>query len=295
MIKRTLYFGNPAYLSVGLDQLVVQQPGNDDKKTIPIEDIGVVLLDHAQITITHAVLRRLADNKSAIISCDESHMPSGLMLPLEGNYTQAEKYNHQINASVPLKKNLWQQTVKAKVANQLIVLKKLGKPFKRLEVLLDRINSGDSGNIEAQAAAYYWPVLFDDFIRDRYGEPPNNLLNYGYTILRAMMARALLSSGLLPTLGIFHKNKYNAYALADDIMEPYRPFADMLAYELFAEMKIDTFLDREAKVKILGIATTDAIFAKVKSPLMVGMSRTSASLYDCFEGKKKLIVYPIMV
>ena len=295
MIKRTLYFGHPAYLSVNLDQLVVQQPGNDDTRKIPVEDIGVVLLDHAQITITHAVLRRLAENKCAVISCDESHMPSGLMLPLEGNYTQAEKYNHQINASIPLKKNLWQQTVKAKVSNQLMVLKKLGKPYKRLEVLLERINSGDSGNIESQAAAYYWPVLFDNFIRDRYGEPPNNLLNYGYTILRAMMARALLSSGLLPTLGIFHKNKYNAYALADDIMEPYRPFVDMLSYELFTEMKIDSFLSKDAKIKILGIATADAIFAKVKSPLMVGMSRTSASLYDCFEGKKKLIVYPVML
>ena len=295
MIKRTLYFGNPAYLSINLSQLVVQQPGSEDKRTIPVEDIGVVLLDHAQITLTHSVIRRLADNKCAIISCDESHMPSGLMLPLEGNYIQAEKYKHQINASLPLKKNLWQQTVKAKVSNQISVLKKLNKPFKRLEVLLDRVSSGDSENIEAQAAAYYWPSLFEGFIRDRYGEPPNNLLNYGYTIVRAMMARALLSSGLLPTLGIFHKNKYNAYALADDIMEPYRPFVDILAYEIFTEMHIDTFLNKEAKVKLLNVATADAIFAKIKSPLMVGMSRTSASLHECFEGSKKLIVYPSLI
>ena len=294
MIKRTLYFGNPAYLSINLDQLIVQKPDEEGKSSIPVEDIAVVVLDHARITITHGVLKSLLDNKVALISCDESHMPSGLMLPLEGNHTQSEKYTHQINASLPLKKNLWQQTVKAKIHNQMLVLKILGKAYKRLEVLEHRVTSGDTGNVEAQAAAYYWPTLIEGFYRERYGEPPNGLLNYGYAILRAMVARALLSSGLMPTLGIFHKNKYNAYCLADDIMEPYRPFVDRIVVELYCGMNIDTFLDRESKIKLLGIATVDAMFGKMKSPLMVGMSRTSSSLFECFEGTKKNIVYPIM-
>lgn len=295
MIKRTLYFGNPAYLSIELNQLVVERPDTNDKSSIPVEDIGVVLLDHPQITITHSVIKRLLENKVALISCDELHLPSGLMLPLEGNYIQSEKYKHQIDASIPLKKNLWQQTVKAKIENQMLVLKKLNKPYKRLEVLSNRVQSGDTGNLEAQASAYYWPTLFKGFIRDRFGNPPNNLLNYGYTILRAMIARALLSSGLMPTLGIFHKNKYNAYCLADDIMEPYRPFVDLVAHDLFFGMNIDNFLDKEAKVRLLSIATVDAMFGKTRSPLMVGISRTTASLYECFEGTKKNIIYPIII
>ena len=294
MIKRTIYFGNPVYLSINLDQLIVQIPDIDKKSSIPVEDIGVVLLDHPRITITHGVIKRLLENKVALISCDESHMPSGLMLALEGNHTQAEKYVYQVNASVPLKKNLWQQTVKAKIQNQMILLQQLGKPWKRLEILEQRVLSGDAKNIEAQAAAYYWPTLMDGFIRDRYGEAPNGLLNYGYAVLRAMVARALLSSGLMPTMGIFHKNKYNAYCLADDIMEPFRPFIDRIVVELYCGMNIDTFLDKESKVKLLSVATVDALFGKVKSPLMVGMSRTTASLFECFEGSKKNIVYPIM-
>lgn len=294
MIKRTIYFGNPAYLSINLDQLIVQIPDVENKSSIPVEDIGVVLLDHPRITITHGVIKRLLENKVALISCDESHMPSGLMLALEGNHTQSEKYVYQVNASVPLKKNLWQQTVKAKIQNQMILLQQLGKPWKRLEILEQRVLSGDAKNIEAQAAAYYWPTLMDGFIRDRYGEAPNGLLNYGYAVLRAMVARALLSSGLMPTMGIFHKNKYNAYCLADDIMEPFRPFIDRIVVELYCGMNIDTFLDKESKVKLLSVATVDALFGKVKSPLMVGMSRTTVSLFECFEGSKKNIVYPIM-
>jgi len=213
MIKRTLYFGNPAYLSVELSQLVIKKPDTLDKILIPIEDIGILILDHQRITITHEVIRRLQENKAAIISCDKQHMPQSLLLPLEGNYTQSEVQRFQIEASIPLKKQLWQQTVTAKIKNQKLLLYKLGLDYKRLEVLEQRVNSGDTTNVEGQAAAYYWSHLFEDFNRDRYGSYPNNLLNYGYAILRSMMARALTSSGLLPTLGIFHKNKYNAFLL----------------------------------------------------------------------------------
>lgn len=295
MIKRTLYFGNPAYLSIKLDQLVIQKPKEESKTTVPIEDIGIVLLDHQQITITHEVLRRLQANKAAIISCNKQHLPSGLMLPIEGNYTQSKTQKYQINASVPLKKQLWQQTVIAKIRNQKLLLKFLELPYKRLQILETRVQSGDPSNIEGQAAAYYWRTLFKDFKRDRHGDPPNNLLNYGYIVLRAIIARALVSSGLIPTFGIFHKNQYNAYALADDIMEPYRPFVDHIVYDLFNNYEIDNFLNTEAKKRLLSIATSDAMFAKKRSPLMVGLSFTTKSLADCFSGVKRKITYPELI
>ncbi len=297
MIKRTLYFGNPAYLSCKLNQLVVKVKKDltDIETSIPIEDIGVVLLDHSQITITHSVIKKLAKNKAVIISCNDQHMPATLMLPLEGHNTQSERYRHQINASLPLKKNLWQHTVEAKVRNQLKVLELLGRPTNRLEILIKRVQSGDPDNIEGQAAAFYWSHYLDGFIRDQFGDPPNNLLNYGYAILRAMVARSLVASGLLPTLGIHHKNKYNAYCLADDIMEPYRPFIDLLVFQMYEELGMESFLSKESKRELLSIATLDAQFQNKRSPLMVGMSLTTASVAQCFEGTKRKINYPVML
>jgi CRISPR-associated protein Cas1 len=222
-------------------------------------------------------------------------MPHSITLPIEGHTEQSERYKKQLAASIPLKKNLWQQTVEAKIRNQLIVLQKLDKPFKRLQVLLNRIQSGDPDNIEGQAAAYYWPTLIQEFKRDRYGEPPNNLLNYGYAILRAMVARAIVSSGLLPTLGIHHKNKYNAFCLADDIMEPYRPFIDLIVYNMFVNNKLESFLSTESKQHLLSIGEVDGRFGKKISPLIVGAARTTSSLYQCFSGEKRKIIYPMIV
>jgi len=292
MIKRTLYFGNPAYLNIQLNQLIISVKDRDTKKSVPIEDIAIVILDHPQITITHTVIRKLLDNNVALLSCDQKHMPSGLMLPLEGNYTQSKVQQQQINASIILKKQLWQQTVTAKISNQKKLLMKLGLPYKKLEVLEKRVKSGDPTNVEGQAAAYYWPVLFENFIRDRYGLPPNNLLNYGYIILRSMVARALISSGMLPTLGIFHKNQYNAFGLADDIMEPFRPYIDFIVYQHHLQHPDEVFLDKAAKVALLNVCTTDAYFNKKRRPLMVGLSQTTRSLARCFSGERRKIVYP---
>jgi len=292
MIKRTLYFGNPAYLNLKLSQLVISKPNNIDSVTVPVEDIGLVILDHPQITITHMLIRSLQDNNVAIISCNDKHMPSGLMLPLEGNYTQSKVQKCQLQATQSLKKQLWQQTIEAKVRNQKHLLQSLSKPFKRLEVLEKRVLSGDSTNIEGQAAAYYWSKVFNDFKRDRFGEPPNHLLNYGYIVLRSMVARALVSSGLMPTLGLFHKNQYNAFCLADDIMEPFRPFVDHIVFELHNKDHTQTFISKEAKIALLSIATKDALFKNKKSPLMVGLSQTTRSLAQCYLGEKRKIVYP---
>lgn len=296
MIKRTLYFGNPAYLHKNLQQLKVIKPDdNSEIGSVPIEDIGVVLLDNPQITLTHALMAALLERNVAIISCDAKHLPVGLMLPLDGNTLQTERFLSQIEASEPLRKNLWAQTVKTKIENQAAVLNKAGIDNKRLIALVPQIQSGDPENIEGRAASVYWKLLFEEheFTRNRYGEMPNAHLNYGYAILRAIVARALVGSGLLPTLGIHHSNKYNAYCLADDIMEPYRPFVDWIVYSMVENDEIDNDdITREQKAKLLAIASVDITIDGKKSPLMVGLPRTTNSLVECYDGTRRKIIYP---
>lgn len=304
MIKRTLYFGNPAYLSLKLDQLVIKMPGIKEPdevvgtmRTIPIEDIGIVVLDHKQITVTHGLIEKLLENNCSIITCSSNHMPVGLMLPLYGNTIQNERFRSQLSSSLPLRKQLWQQTIQQKIANQAAVLEyATGTKHNNMIIWSANVRSGDSGNMEARAAAYYWPTLFSDkeyFIRSRDEDEPNNLLNYGYAILRAIIARALVSSGLLPTLGIHHHNRYNAYCLADDIMEPYRPFVDKLVFTLY-ERHNNLALTPEIKRELLSIPTMDVTINDKRSPLMVAASTTSSSLVKCFSGEIRKLAYPIM-
>ena len=301
MIKRTLYFGNPAYLSLKLEQLVVRMPDSHDSmetvRTIPIEDIGILILDHKQITITQGLIEKLLDNNCALITCSSNHLPVGLMLPLYGNTIQNERFRYQLDASIPLRKQLWQQTVQAKIANQAAVLKyATGSIHNNMQVWATDVRSGDSANMEARAAAYYWKTLFQDidgFVRGRDEDEPNNLLNYGYAIVRAVIARALVSSGLLPTLGIHHHNRYNAYCLADDIMEPYRPYVDKTVFDICRKggpLRLTTELKRE----LLSIPTTDVFINDKRSPLMVAATTTTASLVKCFTGEMRKISYPIM-
>lgn len=308
MIKKTLYFGNPTYLSLSNHQLVVKIPeveNNENlpaefkmqsKRTIPIEDIGVVVLDNKRITITQGVIEALLDNNTALITCDSSRMPIGLMLPLTGNKTQTERYRDQINASLPLKKQLWQQTVQSKIRNQAYVLSNKNNTIvDNMQVWASNTKSGDPDNYEARAAVYYWANLFneiDGFSRYREGIPPNNLLNYGYAILRAIVARSLVASGLLPTLGIHHRNKYNAYCLADDIMEPYRPFVDQLVCGIVKEERDIGDLKQEIRYKLLNIPVLDVVIDGQRSPLMIAVSQTTASLYKCFSGNIRKIKYP---
>ncbi len=310
MIKSTLYFGNPAYLSLRNNQLIIKLPEVEKNDTLPdsfkrdtvrskpIEDIGVVVLDHKQITITSGVLEALLENNCAIITCDCKSMPVGLMLPLCGNTTQNERFQDQLDASLPLKKQLWQQTVKMKIENQATVLSKSRNcGIKNMRVWANDVRSGDPDNLEARAAAYYWKNLFpkiEGFTRDREGIPPNNLLNYGYAILRAVVARGLVSSGLLPTLGIHHHNRYNAYCLADDIMEPYRPYVDELIVSIINSNCDIADLSKEIKAKLLTIPTLEVSVNGKRSPLMVAVSQTTASLYKCFSGELRHIAYPEM-
>jgi CRISPR-associated protein Cas1 len=296
MIKRTLYFGNPTYLSTKLEQLVVRLL-DQDEKTIPIEDIGVVILDHQQITITQALIAKLLNHNVALITCDQTHHPSGLLLTLDGHTLQSQKFKEQIQASKPLLKQLWQQTIECKIENQTALLEKQSIEVGNMKRWVQEVKSGDTTNREARAAVYYWNKVFTqfpEFTRDRFGLPPNHLLNYGYAILRAIVARSLVGSGLLPTLGIHHRNQYNAYCLADDIMEPYRPFVDQLVVKIIDQNGHFLDMGTNIKTQLLQIPTLDVEIDRQKSPLMVAVQRTTASLSKCFAGEIRKILYPVL-
>lgn len=299
MIKKTLYFGNPAYLKKEQDQLKIEFPKEEEKqtRTIPIEDIGILILDHPRLTVTQALLQALIENNAALLSCDSRHLPAGLFMPMSANHIYTEKLRYQLESSEPLRKNLWQQTVKAKIDNQARVLQLHGKDAENMQYWSSKVRSGDPDNYEGRAAANYWAKLIEGeerFTRYRYGEPPNNLLNYGYAVLRAIVARSLVSSGMLPAVGIHHRNKYNPFCLADDVMEPYRPYVDLLVLEVasnYEEEELQT-LPPQLKRELLTLPTLDVWIDEQKSPLMVAIQRTTASLMQCYEGEKRKIAYP---
>jgi CRISPR-associated protein Cas1 len=293
MVKRTLHFSNPAHLSFQNAQLLIELKGEQrTSRTIPIEDIGVVILEHPQITLSMKVLDALVKANVAIVSCDDHYMPSGMFLPLEGHHTQTERIRNQLNASEPLKKQLWQQTIRIKIANQAAVLDKIGLNGARLLDLSQKVKSGDTSNLEAQAASYYWHQLYgSDFVRSRKMESPNAQLNYGYAILRSLVARALSASGMYPSVGIHHRNKYNAFCLADDIMEPYRPFVDWMVLNLNYPQE-ETGLTKDQKTILLSIPQIDVQITELKRPLFHAVSLTTASLYKCFAGETRKVSFP---
>lgn len=307
MIKRTLYFGNPAYLSTTLEQLVVRLPEVEKNNTLPeifkreaqatiaIEDIGIVILDHQRIVISQAVIAKLLENNVALITCNATHHPTGLLLNLDGNSLQSQRFKAQLEATEPLKKQLWQQTIKAKITNQALVLQQQGYEVDNMMRWADHVKSGDPDNLEGRAAAWYWSHVFKsmpDFIREPAGAHPNNFLNYAYAILRATVARSLVGSGLLPTLGIFHRNQYNAYCLADDMMEPYRPFADQLILKIIAQGNLEGDLTPANKKILLTLPALDVAIQGETSPLMIATQRTTASLARCFLGEGRKLLFP---
>ena len=295
MVKRTLSFSRPCVLSLKNCQMVIKMKDDPDFiRTVPVEDVGFVLLENQQISITMPLLNALADNNAAVIVCTDKMMPNAMFLNLDSNSVQGERYRDQINASEPLKKNLWKQTVEAKIRNQAALLDKLDKDGSKLKPYWQNVKSGDADNREGIAAKIYWDALFgDDFMRYRTGGSPNEMLNYGYTILRAAVARSLMGSGLFPALGIYHRNRYNAFPLADDIMEPYRPYVDEIVFDLYANG--ETELNKDVKAELLKLLYVDTVFDKVTRPLDVGLSVTTASLAKCFSGEQKKIIYPLLV
>lgn len=292
MLKRTLFFTSPYLLSLKNNQMIIKTREMPDMhKSIPVEDIGFVILEHQQTSVTLPLLNALSDNNVAVIICGNNYMPNAMLLSLESNTTQSEVLRMQIEASEPFKKNLWKQIVENKIRNQAALLNKLEKDGNLLKPYYSNVKSGDSDNREGIAAKLYWNELFGkDFIRTREGSNPNNLLNYGYTLLRAAVARALMGSGLLPAIGIFHRNKYNAFPLADDIMEPYRPYVDELVYTLHSQGAED--LTKDVKTEILKILFTDTKFGKITHPLEIGLTTTTASLAKCYNSNTKKILYP---
>ena len=309
MVKRTLYFGNPAYLSLHLQQLLIKLPEvernttlpdvfkADQHRTIPLEDIGIVVLDHPRITLSQALMSQLMSHQCVLVCCNDQHLPISMMVPSLGNTTFSERFQAQIDASIPLKKQLWQQTVAAKIENQARVLQHKNIGVKNMLAWAQNVKSADRDNLEARAAVYYWAELFreiTDFTRGRDQIPPNNLLNYGYAILRAIVARCLVVSGLNTTIGIYHHNKYNAYCLADDIMEPYRPYVDRLVTDIVASRADINTLSKELKIQLLAIPTLDVQINGQRSPLQVAVAQTTASLAKCYLGTSRKIIYPIV-
>ena len=293
MIKRTIVFSSPCKISVKDNQLVAESRECGEIKKIPIEDLGIVIVENLMTSISTPALNALSENNCAVVFCDSRHMPVSMLMNLDSNSVQAERYRQQLEASLPLKKNLWKQVIKAKIINQSRLLTELGLDGNKLKPYYMNVKSGDSDNREGIAANIYWDTLLGrDFVRTRYGDNPNPLLNYGYAVLRAGMARAIMGSGLFPAFGLFHKNRYNAFPLADDLMEPYRPYVDQLVVQLLREGKEE--LNTESKQRLLRVMFLDTHFKGMTRPLELALSVTTASLARCFSGDSKAIEYPVI-
>ena len=297
MITRSIYIGNPAYLKLKDEQMYIMEPSSNEMKgKVSVEDLGLLMLDHFQITISHQLIQKMMGNNVVVVSCDAHHLPHGIMLPLYGHTEHSDRIKDQLQASEPLKKQLWKQTVECKIENQKEVLRRLGNYYEPMMNYQNNVKSGDSTNMEGIAAQHYWKYLISlDFLRQRFGESPNQFFNFGYAVLRSIVARSIVETGLLPVLGIFHKNKYNPYCLADDLMEPYRPFVDWLVMDWLTKNPEIEELTKEFKAHLLQVATKDVWIDGKKRPLLVAVKTTVISLYKCYITEKRLISYPELI
>ena len=290
MLKKSILIEQKSSVTCKNLQLIIKNKVRE--ASIPIEDIGFIVIDNPEIYISITAFNLLIDNNTAVIICNNNHLPNGMFLNLNSHHIQQEIFKKQIAASLPLKKQLWQQTIKEKIKNQGILLNKITNKANHFEFLSSKVLSGDTSNMEAVAANFYWKSFFNhNFKRERFGKYPNNFFNYGYAILRAATARALSGSGLLNTLGIHHKSKYNAFALADDIMEPFRPIVDE-AVNTIVQHYDEEELNTEIKSMLLQTLTRTVYFKNEKSTLMVALQKTASSLQQCYSGKRKKIKYP---
>jgi CRISPR-associated protein Cas1 len=290
MIKKSILIENKTSITAKNVQLMIKSEIRES--AIPIEDIGFLVLDHPEIYISIPAMNLLIQNNTSVIICGSNHLPNGMFLNLNSHHIQQEIFRNQIDASVPLKKQLWQQTIVEKIVNQGVLLEKITGKKNAFEFLSSKVLSGDTTNMEGVAASQYWKAFFEmDFKRERFGDYPNNFLNYGYAILRAATARALSGGGLLNTLGIHHKSKYNAFALADDIMEPFRPLVDEKVFEIMQNYN-EQELNTKIKAELLQVLTRTVYFKDEKSPLMVALQKTASSLQQCYTGDRKKLKYP---
>lgn len=291
MIKRTIDLSTgPTFLSIEHDQLLLTRE-REVIGRVPCEDIGVLLVDHVATTYTHAVFLRLLHYGAVIVFCGANHLPAGMLLPMENNELTARRMRLQAAAPLPLRKRLWKQIVRHKVRGQATNLDGAHPARKRLMMMVGDVKSGDPSNIEGQAARFYWPALLgSEFRRDPDGLPPNNLLNYGYMVMRAAVARALVAAGLHPAFSLQHSHRNNAFALADDLVEVLRPMVDRAVLDLMRGG--GGFIDRESKQKLLALLADEVMVAGEGGPLMVQLHRMAVSLLRCYEGEKKRLDLP---
>lgn len=295
MLKKTVEFATPGTrLSVALKQLVIERPDHP-KATLPIEDLGVVIVDDARASYTQAVFIELLEAGATVMVTGRNHLPVGMMLPLDAHHVQTERHRAQVEAGAPLKKRLWQTLVSAKIALQGEVLLQFTGADGGLGPMSKRVKSGDADNLEAQAAQRYWPLLLGkEFRRDRGADDANALLNYGYAVVRAAAARAVVASGLIPSLGVFHKNRSNPFCLADDLFEPYRPYVDWRVKLLVKESSGEPLsLDnRETRAALLSIFNETIVVGGRRMPLLVGVQMSAASLARALTGGERMLALP---
>lgn len=284
---------SPARLRCSLGRLSIEREGSDSV-TIPFADIAVVVLAHPQITITHPVLSELANSGASVITCDERRLPAAMLLPLQGHFVQTERFRVQAAAPLPTRKRIWRDIVRAKIRAQADTLSLVRGDDHSLPALLSHVRSGDPSNVEAQAARRYWTALFPggDFRRDADGDDQNRLLNYGYAVLRAIVARAICAAGLHPSLGLHHRNRYNAFCLADDLMEPLRPVVDQAVAQLVDRYGADMPLDSSFRRTILDGLLLPLRLEHEKRTIFDVVSRTASSLVDVFLGERATILLP---
>lgn len=291
MIKRVIDISDAAYLHLKNNQLLIDQQGVTVGQ-VSIEDLGVLILQNPAIVLTQQVIVACQKNNAVIVFCDERHLPYSIISPVaEGHTLHSKIIREQLSITEPTRKRLWQQIIRQKIREQAATLNLLGKDATRLNYLSKTIKTGDSGNCEAVAAQAYWKLLFGaDFRRDIDLSGINSLLNYGYAIVRAMVARSICGAGLHPTLGLFHRNQYNALCLADDLMEPFRPWVDFLVFKLAEQELLE--INRQSKQELLALLSQPVIYTAKKMPFMVATHYLMANLKRCYNKEEKDIYYP---
>jgi len=294
MTDRVIDFSDePAKLSVRNYLLIVEKNG-EEKITIPLNEIAVLVVSHPQVIYTQSVLAGIASAGGTFITCDDKHVPVGMLLPIDAHFSQVERFAKQAQASEPTRKRLWQQLIIAKIEAQGNLLKEIRDDDFGLLEMAKKVKSGDTDNFEGQASRIYWPALFDDrtFTRERYGNDQNRFLNYGYTVLRATVARGICASGLHPSLGIHHHNKYDTFCLASDLMEPFRPIIDKVVVNIVDEYGKDAPVDKETKGALLSVLLGRFPLDGDQRTLFEIVSRTASSLAQVFTGERKDLVLP---
>ena len=295
MIRKTIEIGTPgSRLTVANRQLVIERP-DMPMATLPLEDLGVVIVDDRRAVYTQSVLIELMAVGATLIVTGPDHLPAGMMLPLDAHHVQTERHRAQIEAAEPVRKRIWQALVMAKIRQQATMLVHFTGQTGGLDAMAHRVRSGDPDNLEAQAAQRYWPRLFGkDFRRDRDADGINAVLNYGYAVIRAAIARSIVASGLIPSLGVFHKNRSNAFCLADDLFEPYRPFVDWRVKKLHQAASGDQLrvADKPTRAALLALFNEGVAVKGRRLPMLGAIEASATSLARALTGGDKTLALP---